>query len=78
MADNKIERKRVLSRKAKSEDAKSITENGISARRTTISNASASSKSQLSHMYGSLTETDQTYKVIIVGEAKFIVRKGSA
>ncbi|KAK7578151.1 hypothetical protein V9T40_010356 [Parthenolecanium corni] len=69
MADNKIERKRVLSRKAKSEDAKSITENGISARRTTISNASASSKSQLSHMYGSLTETDQTYKLVILGDS---------
>lgn len=67
MAENKIERKKALSRKSKSEDVKPVTENGLYARRTIISsNSSAkSTKSQLTHMYGSLTESDLTYKVNI-------------
>ena len=71
MADYKIERRRVLSRKFKSEDVKQGIENGVPksvARRTTIAGANlnlARSKSQLglSHLYASFTEIDYTYKV---------------
>ncbi|XKL59399.1 hypothetical protein PGB90_000415 [Kerria lacca] len=70
MAENRIERKRVLSRKSKSEDVKSVIENGVSARRTTITNSNVvSSKAQLSHMYGSLTETDLTFKIVQLGDS---------
>ncbi|XP_065210197.1 ras-related protein Rab-37-like [Planococcus citri] len=72
MAENKIERKKVFSKKSKSEDVRPVTENGTSsARRTTISSNSSvkSTKSQLSHMYGSLTESDLTYKLVILGDS---------
>lgn len=70
MEENRIERKRVLSRKSKSEDVKPAVENGSSARRTTITNVNVSSaRSQLPHMYGSFTDTDLTYKLVILGDS---------
>lgn len=74
MAETRVERKRISPRKCKSEDIRAggISENGIASRRTTItaasnlaSTTSSSTKSTLSRMYGSSTETDLAYKVNI-------------